>query len=173
MDNYYTVATIASPFGLEGGLKIRLTSDFPERFLPGRTVYIMMNGFPRKESVADFSMSTRDGATIFLESIKTREDAEKLVGFEVVIPEDEVREFAEGLDSDSFLYCDILEKDVYLDNQLFGKVTDVVEAGGGSILIIESDGKEVQLPFVTEMVDTGRIGEGRIDIYPVEGLFEE
>ena len=171
-DSYYTVARISSAFGLDGGLKLSLITDFPGRLDAGRRLFVDINGFYREVIVKSFAVTSGKHGTIFLEGVCTRPDAESVRGYNLVIPESEVHDIGCELDDDVFQYCDLMGCEVLYNNASFGTVVDITEAGGGELLIIESNGKEYMIPFVSEMVDTSGVRDHKITIYPAEGLFE-
>jgi 16S rRNA processing protein RimM len=77
------------------------------------------------------------------------------------------------LDDDSFYYYDLIGCRAFVRGDILGDVIDVFEAGAGSVLVIRRPaGKDIMIPFVESMVDTARIAERRLDIDPVEGLFD-
>lgn len=53
-----------------------------------------------------------------------------------------------------------------------GEVVDVIEDGGGELLIVEGDGREIPIPFVAELVPTVDIDARRVVTRLPEGLLE-
>ncbi|HRX15474.1 MAG TPA: ribosome maturation factor RimM [Spirochaetota bacterium] len=171
-DSYYTVAKVSSPFGLDGGLKLSLITDFPGRFVSGRRLFVDINGFYREVIIKSFTVTSGKHGTMFLEGVCTRADAESLRGYNLVIPESEVRDVGCDLADDVFQYCDLMGCEVLYKGSSFGTVIDITEGGGGELLIIESKGREYMIPFVSEMVDTSAVRDHKITISPAEGLLE-
>jgi 16S rRNA processing protein RimM len=171
-NSYYTIAKISSAFGLDGGLKLALLTDFPGRFAAGRKIFVDINGFYRELIVKSFAVTSGKHATLFVEGVTSRVEAESLHGYNLVIPESEIRDINCKLDDNVYLYCDLIGCDVILKDTHFGVVTDISEGGGGELLIIEGNGREYMIPFVSEMVDTSDVNNGKITINPIEGLLE-
>ena len=108
-----------------------------------------------------------------LEGIGSPEEALAVKGGELFILKSDAESDRPNLEEDSFYYYDLLGCDVYWKGALFGNVIDIMEAGSGEILVIKTpDGKDVYVPFVESMVDTGSIDLKRIEIHPVDGLFD-
>jgi 16S rRNA processing protein RimM len=173
LSGYLLIGSISGVSGLKGGLKVSLLTDFPERFSEGSTVFIDLNGFKKEFQIESFSPGAKNKSLVFLHGVENKEIASRLAGNDIYIPEERAREFEKLLRDDEFLFYDLLQCNVYLDKILFGMVTEVFEAGGGHILIVSHNGKEFQIPFVDEFVDTTKLNEKRIDIKPVEGLLDQ
>jgi 16S rRNA processing protein RimM len=172
-NDYFTIAKISSAFGLDGGLKLHLVTDFPERIEKGRQFFVDINGFYRAVTVVSFSsIPSGKHGTVFFEGVNSRAEATALCGYNLVIPESGIRSVAKNLAPDSFLYCDLIGCDVLYNKTAFGSVAEVIEAGGGEILVVANEGREYMIPFVDEMVDTAEIASRRVTIYPVDGLLE-
>lgn len=170
---FLLIGSITGVSGLDGVLKIICTTDFPLRFAEGRQILVDLNGFKKEYTVDSFQLKDRSKALLSLKEISDRESAHRLCGSDILIPEEDAREFASDLKEDEFLFHDLLQCKVYQDEKEFGTVADIYEAGGGIVLSV-SDGKhEYQIPFVREMVDTSAVKEGRITIFPIEGLMDQ
>lgn len=58
------------------------------------------------------------------------------------------------------------------DDEILGKVTEVIHLPGQDMLVINSFGKEVLIPFVDEIVPEVDLELGVVKIIPPEGLLE-
>ena len=172
-DDFLRVGRVTGAHGLNGRLKVAVISDNPGRFETGNSIYINHGGIYGSYTIEGFRPVKQRSALLSLKEVLDRNQAEALSGTALFITKDDAERTRDELDSDTFYYYDIIGCDVYLDNNLFAKVTDIMQAGGGDILVIKDEnGKELMVPFVESMTDTSRVGEGRIDISPVEGLFD-
>ena len=163
---------VAGAHGLNGRLRIAVISDNAGRFEVGNSIYINLNGLYSSYTVEGFQPVKQRLALLSLKEVSDRNQAEALNGAGLFITKDDAERTRSELGDDSFYYYDIIGCDVYLDNNLFAKVTDIMHAGGDVLVIKDMDGRELMVPFVESMTDTSRVGEGRIDISPVEGLFD-
>lgn len=171
--DYLRVGIITGPHGINGRLKVFVTTAIESRFSAGNPLYVKSDAGYREYRVESFSIHKGKSGILAIKGVDDRNSAEAMKGVELLILKDTAEQTRDELDDDDFYYYDLIDKDVYLNDQLFGKVTDLIEAGSGNILIIETcGGREVMVPFVVSMVDTGKLNTGRIDIHPVEGLFD-
>ncbi len=58
------------------------------------------------------------------------------------------------------------------DGEELGRVIEVVEDGGGVLLIVEGEGRRVPVPFVKEFLRGVDVARGRIDLALPPGLLE-
>jgi 16S rRNA processing protein RimM len=171
-DNFIRVARVTGAHALNGRLKIALISDNLSRFDAENIVFLKEKDY-NPYRITGFAPLKGKTCLLQLEGIDDRNRAEALSGVEIFITRELAEETRDELEDDSFYYFDLMGCDVYLNGSLFAKVTDILEAGAGEVLVItDSRKRELMLPFVESMVDTSRIGEKRIDIHPVEGLFD-
>jgi 16S rRNA processing protein RimM len=172
-DDYIRIAVAAGAHGLNGRLKILVISDIRERFDEGNTVFIKTTAGFREFKILNFIEQKGRTGLLELEGINDRDAALSLKGSDIFIDGEEAERTRGDLDENSFYYHDVIGCTVYCQDKMFGTVTDILEAGSGEILIISDDrGKQFMVPFVGSMVETNNIRNRRLDIYPVEGLFE-
>lgn len=173
-DNIFLrIAKIAGSHGLTGEVKVYMITDIPERFAEGKTLYFGYEKATREYRVEGFRHMKGRILLLKLEGIDSRNDSDLLKGMDIFIKGSDAESGRELLDEDTFFYYDLIGCRVYLHGKEFGTVRDIMEAGAGDILIIEDlKGASVMIPFVDEMVNTGRINEKIIEINPVEGLID-
>lgn len=172
-DDYIRIAVVTGAHGLNGHLKVLVISDIRERFNAGRSVFIKTKTDIREFKILNFIEQKGKTGLLELEGIHDRDAVQSLKGSEICIDKAEAERTRSDLEEDSFYYYDVIGCSVYYNDAPFGTVTDILEAGSGEILIISNEaGRQFMVPFVESMVDTTNIRDGRLDIHPVEGLFE-
>jgi 16S rRNA processing protein RimM len=172
-DDYIRIAVVTGVHGLNGRLKILVISDIRERFEKDNSVFIKFKNSFREFRIINFAETRGTTGLLQLDGINDRDSALPYKGSDVFIKKSEAEKTKSELGKDSYYYYDIIGCTVYFQGRLFGTVTDIMEAGAGEILIITNDrGKKFMIPFVESMVDTGEIRDNRLNINPVEGLFD-
>ena len=171
-DKWMSIGKIVVPQGLKGNIRIKPSSDFPERFTkPGKRWIQKSNELPTEIKLIKGTLIP--GKSIYVLSIKgvsNRSSAEKLIGWNLVIPVDN----RPNLNKDEFHYFDLigLEARRGTKNTLIGYVTDLIK-GGNDLLEIELlEGKKVLVPFVKEIVPEININEKWLLINDPPGLLE-
>jgi 16S rRNA processing protein RimM len=172
-EQFLRIGRIIGAHGLHGRLKVLVITDIRERFEIGSCIYLKVREEYRRNRILDFIEQKGRQYLISLEGISDRDAALSLKGIEIFIERDEAEKTRHLLGEDTYYYYDIIGCSVYLESELFGRVTDILEAGAGEVLVVEdSSGKEFLIPFVHSMVDTRELFKRKIYIYPIEGLIE-
>lgn len=172
-DGYLRIARITDAHGLKGRLKVFVVSDNSDRFDEDNEVFIPENGEYRQYTAVDLQPVKGRAAILQLKEVTDRNQAEALKGTEIFITKEQAEQTRDILEKDRFYYFDIIGCSAFWNGKLFARVSDILEAGSGQILVLEDEkGKEYMIPFTESMVDTSGIREKRIDISPAEGLFD-
>ncbi len=172
-DDLIRIGKIIGTHSLKGRLKVYVISDNLNRFSPGKAVLVKKDSNYLEYKISEFKPYKKRVYLLKFEKVETIDAAEDLKGSELFITLEEAEKSRSELEEGSFYYFDIIGSHVFIDDSLFGSVTEIVEAGSGELLIIEdTKGNSHMVPFVESMVNTDRISEKRIDLYPVEGLID-
>jgi 16S rRNA processing protein RimM len=160
-----SVGRVLRPHGVRGDVVVEVLSDVPGRFKKGSRVNGVRDGaLPLSLTVATGRVH-KSGAVVRFEGYDSRERAEELRGLDLEVPRSEVPKAKRG----TYYHFELLGCVVREDGQELGKVVEVVEDGGGVMLIVEGEGRRVPVPFVKEIL---RKAAGRIDVALPEGLLE-
>ncbi len=171
-DKWMSIGKIVAPQGLKGNIRIKPSSDFPERFTkPGKRWIQKANEMPTEIKLLKGTLIP--GKSIYvlsIEGVSNRNSAERIIGWNLVIPIDS----RPNLSNNEYHYFDLigLEARIGTEKTLIGYVTDLIK-GGNDLLEIELlKGKKVLVPFVKEIVPEINIKEKWLIINPPPGLFE-
>lgn len=173
-DDYIRIGVITGAHGLDGRVRVYVTSDIPGRFEPGRNVIISCEAGSSKHRIEQFTEQKGKTALVRFDGVSDRNSAASIKGGSIYIDKSTAEKTRKDLlEDDSYYYYDLIGCEVFIGGALFGEVTDIFKAGAGDILVItDVSGKDRMVPFVGSMVDTAGIKNRRIDVNPVEGLFE-
>lgn len=168
------VGRVAKSHGVRGELVVEVRTDSPdERFAPGAR---LRGRAPRGGPVREYTVtSARDHSgrlLLTLAEVAGREAADALRGTLFVIDSDEL---APSDDPDEFYDHELEGLTVQLvDGTTVGTVREVLHSPAGELLAVTSadDGREILIPFVTAIVPTVSLAEGRVIVDPPEGLLE-
>ena len=171
-DKWMSIGEIVAPQGLKGDIRIKPSSDFPERFTqPGKRWIQKTDELPTEiELKKGILIPGKSIYVLSIEGVSNRSSAEEMIGWKLVIPVDS----RPMLSQDEYHYFDLigLEARRGPKKTLIGYVTDLIK-GGNDLLEIELvEGKKVLVPFVKEIVPEIEIKEKWLLIDPPPGLFE-
>lgn len=172
-DEYLRIGKIIGSHALNGRLKVYVITDILSRFASGNKIFLKLSGKYEARVVKDFKLSKKNNALLVLEGVNDRNASDALKGAEIFIEKKTAELGKDGLDDASFYYYDLIGSAIYMHDEEFGELVDIMDAGAGDILIIKNKaGEEILIPFIDEMVSTELLSQGRIDITPAEGMLD-
>lgn len=156
---FFAVALIKASVNIEGCLNLKNYSDFTERFLNLKYVFIDVFGDKRKFFVEDFYFSGEQPVIKF-RNFDSIDDIKFLIGKEIFIDK---KNFVQSK-SDEFLISELIGAEVFRGNEFFGKLMDVEAYPGNDVLVIEDkNGKEILVPSVKEFIE--KVDREKKEIY--------
>ncbi len=171
-DKWMSIGEIIGPHGLRGDVRVKPSSEFPERFTkPGKRWIQQTKELPTEIKLTKGKLIP--GKSIYvlsIEGISNRGSAEEIIGWKLVLPVNS----RPILSKDEYHYFDLIGLEARRGPQktLIGYVTDLIK-GGNDLLEIELiEGKKVLVPFVKEIVPEIEIKKNWLLINPPPGLFE-
>jgi 16S rRNA processing protein RimM len=102
-----------------------------------------------------------------LEGIETREQSEKLRGYEVRVAKSEVPPLTEG-----WYYFELEGMQVYENNILLGTLSQVLETGSNDVYLISGPKGEFYIPALKSVVIKVDVPAKRMDVLLPEGLLD-
>ena len=164
MDDFIYIGKIVNTHGLKG--EVRILSDFEKKdkvFIPGMTIYI---GRKKEKEVINtyrhhkvFDMITMKGYSDINEIIRYK-------GLYVYIRKEDLK-----LDEDEYLDSDLVDLDVYIDDDKVGTVLEVRNGGNNKFIVVKTIEKEVFVPLREEFIKEVNLDKKYIIITPIKGMF--
>jgi len=161
-----TIGTVVAPFGIKGEVKVRIETDFPERFEGQEEVWLRLaNGKGRMARIESVRFH-RGAALIKFEGCDDRTCAEELRDAELKIDRSELKE----LESGQFYVHDIIGLDVYTaGGEYIGQVTEVLHGVGNDVYVTPRG----MIPAVKQFVKEIDLEARRMVIDPIEGMISD
>jgi len=174
-NEWLVVGLITSCHGINGQVKVKSLSDFEERFIiPGMRWLQKEDEPPLKiELISGFKQPGKTTFIVKLQGINTRNDAEKLKKFKILVKTDKLPK----LKKEEFHLLELINLEVKTlkKNKLktIGKVINL-DNEKNNLLVIElfKNQKKVLIPFVKEIVPLVDIKNNFLIIKPPNGLLE-
>lgn len=167
MEGYLEIGQIVNTNGLKGFLKVKPLTDDITRFEKLKTIYIQkakeLIGFKIQEVKYN-----KQSVLLKLEGIDDITEAEKYKNFYIKIS----KENAVKLEKNSYFIVDIIGCQVYTDeNEYLGNVVDVFQTGSNDVYTLKnSEGKEILIPAIKEVIKNVDIKNKKIVIHLMDGL---
>ena len=163
-----TVGRVLRPQGVRGEVVVEVLSDVPERFSPGSRLQGAREGQPDEQLEVVASRPHKSGAVVRFAGSEDRDQAEELRGLWLEIPRSQVPAAEPG----TYYHYELLGCTCRVSGEELGRVAEVVEDGGGLLLIVEGEGRRIPVPFVREFLREVDVAGARIDLELPPGLVE-
>jgi 16S rRNA processing protein RimM len=162
------VGRVLRPHGIRGEVMVEVLSDVPARFRKGSRLQGVREGAPPVTLTVAAGRVHKTGAVVRFEGFEDRDQAEALRGLDLEVPRAEVPKAPRG----TYYQYELLGCLCRNEGEELGKIVEVVEDGGGAMLIVEGEGKRVPVPFVKAFLKRVDVARGRIDLALPEGFLE-
>ncbi|ADM37698.1 ribosome maturation factor RimM [Bacillus spizizenii ATCC 6633 = JCM 2499] len=170
---WFNVGKIVNTHGIKGEVRVISKTDFAEeRYKPGNTLYLFMDG--SNEPVEVTVNTHRLHKQFHLLQFKERQslnEVEKLKNAIIKVPEEDLGELNEG----EFYFHEIIGCEVFTeDGELIGKVKEILTPGANDVWVIGRKGKkDALIPYIESVVKYIDVSEKKIEIELMEGLIDE
>lgn len=170
---WFNVGKIVNTHGIKGEVRVISKTDFAEeRYKPGNTLYLFMDG--SNEPVEVTVNTHRLHKQFHLLQFKERQslnEVEKLKNAIIKVPEEELGELNEG----EFYFHEIIGCEVFTEEgELIGKVKEILTPGANDVWVIGRKGKkDALIPYIESVVKHIDVREKKIEIELMEGLIDE
>ncbi|MCS7028903.1 MAG: ribosome maturation factor RimM [Bacteroidia bacterium] len=149
MEGYYLLGYVARPHGIKGVLKLKVETDFPEKYRKLKHLTLKLKHKVQHFEVQSVSYTPPDEMLVSLKQISNRNAAEEWRGAEVWVSMD----FLPKLEGKSFYFHEVIGfevRDVVLGS--IGKIELFYETAAHPIIAVNHQGKEVLIPAVDEFI---------------------
>jgi 16S rRNA processing protein RimM len=166
---YLTVGLVTRPHGVRGEVRVAPDTDFPERLLALRRVYLSRDGRRTSHTV---ERVRPQGAAFLLKlaSVDTADAAERLRGAALQIPRSEAAPLPEG----QYYIGDVIGlRAETTDGERLGWVEEVLRTGSNDVYVVRGGGREVLVPAIADVVREIAPDRGVLVVWPMPGLIPD
>ncbi len=161
MQDKFEIGKIVNTFGIKGEVKVTPYTDDIEQFKKIKNIYV--NNTLMKIQSAKFQKNV---VILKLQGVDDMTSAENLRDSIIKVDRSKKK-----LPENTYYIADLIGLDVYTDEgTLFGKVKDIYNTGANDIYSIETEGKEVLLPAIKEVIKQIDIENKKIIVHILKGL---
>lgn len=163
------IGRVRRAHGVRGEVLVEVLSDIPHRFRAGADIQVADRFGKRRTMTIDSASGATRLLRLKFRGVEDRDAAAVLRGARLEVARDEVPAAPEG----SYYFFELVGCSC-ADEKVgrLGRVTDVIEDGGGLLLQIESPRGELLVPFVRSYLRRVDIADRRIELSLPEGLVE-
>ncbi len=167
MRQFLEAGKIVGTHGVKGELKLECWTDSPSVVKKAGRIYF-------DEGSEDAGLeSSRLHKNLLLITLKDVNDASKadlLRGKVVYLDRKDIK-----LQSKQYFIADLIGLEVYdgKNGQYYGVIEDVFKTGANSVYKIVNQNKEYLFPAVDHMIKSTDIEKNRIEVLPIDGIFDD
>lgn len=170
MEKYFNVGKIVNTHGIRGEVRVISRTDFPEeRYKIGNTLFLFMPGTKEPEELVVKSHRTHKNFNLLtFEGFDNVNQVERMRGGILKVPETQRGSLEEG----EFYFQDIIGCTMFTtEGEELGKVIEILTPGANDVWVVKgSNGKELLIPYIEDIVKKVDVKEKVIEIEPMEGL---
>ena len=162
-EDFVAVGQVHGAHGRDGGLTLRVFSDVPGRFDPGRV--LLIDG--RSYTVRLSRSTGPDSLLLWFVEVSGRAQAEALAGCWLYVPENDVPVAEEG----EFFHYQLLGMAVYTEeDELLGEIAEILETGSNDVYVLKGLAKELLVPATSQVVRHVDVPGRRMTVRLLEGM---
>jgi len=159
---FITIGRILAPWGIKGKLKVKVITDFSQRFAPSSTVYIN-----RQPVTIDSAGWHKGGVNIKLNAVDSIEAARRLQGQPLEIHHSQLYSLPEG----QYYHFQLIGLEVWTtQGELLGNITEILTAESNDNYVVKGNEGEILIPAVEDVVKSIDLNKERIVIEAIPGL---
>ena len=160
--DFMTIGRILAPWGTRGKLKVKVITDFPQRFALSSTVYIN-----RQPMTIDSTEWYKGEVIIKLNAADNIQAARQLQGQPVEIHHSQLYSLPEG----QYYHSQLIGLEVWTtQGELLGNITAVLTAKSNDNYVVKGNEGEILIPAIEDVVKSIDLNKGRIVIEAIPGL---
>ena len=167
---FVTIGQIVTTHGIHGKLRVEYYNDEKTHFFSYRRIFLR-DPSGRIESFAVLEARVHKKLLIVrLEGVNSIDEAERLVGFVVLIERATLAKLEEG----EYYWTDLIGMEVVTDEgKPLGRLAEIIRTGGADVFVVTSGDKEVLIPATEEAIKQVDVDAQRVVVHPIEGLTED
>jgi 16S rRNA processing protein RimM len=156
---------------VRGEVVVQVLSDVPQRLDPGSELFAVWEGRPGRSQrtlVVETYRPHKSGGMVRFAGIADRDQADELRDAWLEVDRSQVPAPEEG----TYYWYQLLGCRCFEGEVELGKIVDLVEDGGGLLLIVSDGERQIPIPFVQRFLKSVDVESGRIELELPPGLLE-
>ena len=154
---YLEAGEIVTTHGVHGEVKVLPWADSPEFLLDYNRVVI-----GTKEYKVEQCRIQKSCNLVKLSGVETMEQAQQLRGKIIQI-------YREDAPSNLIFAAELIDMEVYCEDALIGRITDVLDYPGNKVYVVKGD-HEYMIPAVKQFVLSTDLQENKMQVHLIEGM---
>ncbi len=160
--DFMTIGRILAPWGAKGKLKVKVITDFPQRFAPSSTVYIN-----RQPMTIDSTEWHKGEVIIKLNAVDSIKAARQLQRQPIEIHHSQVYSLLEG----QYYHFQLIGLEVWTtQGELLGNITEILTGKSTDNYVVKGNEGEILIPTIEDVVKSIDLNKRCVVIQAIPGL---
>ncbi len=170
MTQWLNVGKIVNTHGVRGEVRVISRTDFPEeRYAEGNKLFLFKENKEPIQLVVRSHRKHKQFDLLTFEGLHSLNEVEHMKEGILKIKEEQLG----TLEADEFYYRDIIGLEVHSDEgEYLGKVKEILSPGANDVWVVQqaSGGKDLLLPYISQVVKSVDLSKGEVIVHLMEGL---
>lgn len=167
-NDFFVLGRVTKKHGFNGVVSIFLDTDRPDHYQNLESAFIVINDKPVPFFFKQFQVRNNT-ARVQIEGIDTADQAEPLIGNEVILPDS----MLPPLKGNKFYFHEVIGFKVIDDHHgELGNVTNIIESGGNAVFEITDGNTEVLIPVTDQFIKEVNRKDKSITVSTPDGLID-
>jgi 16S rRNA processing protein RimM len=164
---YVLIGKIVGVHGIKGTNKLKSYAESLSVFKPGRSIIVRDNRSRETSFELNWVKSHTRTALISFKGVTDHDQAEALIGAELLIPETELPE----LDAGTYYWFELIGIEVYTrEDEYLGRIESIFPTGSNDVYVVKDRQKEILVPALDSVVIDIDLEHQRMRVDLPEGL---
>ena len=168
--NLFPIGRVVKPHGIKGKVKVEYFGENLSRLSLYREIFIK-DDKDKPEAYEVLETILQPPRLILrLKGIERIEEAEPLIGKEILIERKSLLKLEEG----EYYWVDLLGMEVETEGgKRIGKIREIFPTGANDVYVVEGERREILLPATDEVIRSIDLKRGVMKVARMEGLWED
>ena len=168
--NLFPIGRVVKPHGVKGKMKVEYFGDDLHQLSSYREIFIKdEKNKPEVYEVLE-AIPQPPRLILRLKGIERIEEAEPLIGKEILVERKSLHTLGEG----EYYWVDLLGMEVETkEGKRIGKIKEIFPTGANDVYVVEGRRGEILLPATEEVIRTIDLKGGVMKVSRMEGLWED
>jgi len=168
---YLNVGKIVNTHGIRGEVRVISQTDFPEqRYRKGKQLTLFRENQPALDLTVSGHRKHKNFDLLTFEGYPNINDVEPFRNGILKVSKEDLAQ----LEENEFYYHDIIGLTVLENDQVIGKVKEILSPGANDVWVIQRKGKkDALIPYIESVVKAIDLASGEVQVEIPEGLLDD
>lgn len=170
-NNFVLIGKVIGAHGIKGAIKILSFTESPDFFDEQKRLLLKGTDGEQKEFTISKTNAYKNIIRITLKEIKSRDQAESLIGSEILVQ----RTYLPDLEEETYYWVDLIGLSVYTcESEFLGRLDSIMNTGSNDVFVVinqdEGKEKEILIPALKSVIQEVNLEQKVMKVDLPDGL---